>query len=567
MITARPNDAPYPSDFRGPQMRAAIYARYSSDLQRSASIEDQLRLCRERIAREGWKLVATYTDRAMSGADRLRPGYQKLMEDARAGEFDIVVAEALDRLSRDQEDVAALYKRLRFAGVMIVTLTEGEITDLHVGLKGTMNALYLKDLAAKTRRGLRGRIEAGRSAGGRCYGYDVVLERDAAGERVRGKRQINRQEAAIVHRIFDAYAAGKSPRRIAFDLNREGVPGPDGGAWGPTTINGNWARGTGILRNELYIGRLVWNRLRYVKDPETGKRVSRPNPPEQLIVQQVPELRILDQNLWDRVKARQASSHKNTRPDLKERPFWDRKRPRFLLSGLARCGVCGASFVKISANLFGCAAARNQGTCTNRLNIRRDALEVIVLDGLKSRLMDPELFKVFAQEFVAEVNRLRGNESAKAEQLKRDRNMVEKRIRRIVDAIAEGVPARSLKDELIAMEQRQDQLERDIARAPEAQPLLHPNLAELYRRKVAELHKALEHPIHAAEAVEKIRALIDAIVLTPEDGKLRVDLSGALAGILSVAQKDQRPHPEDEASAEQIKMVAGEGFEPSTFRL
>ena len=114
--------------------------------------------------------MATYTDRASSGANRLRPGYQKLMEDARAGEFNVVVAEALDRLSRDQEDVAALYKRLRFAGVMIVTLAEGEITDLHVGLKGTMNALFLKDLAAKTHRGLRGCVEAGRSAGGRCYG-------------------------------------------------------------------------------------------------------------------------------------------------------------------------------------------------------------------------------------------------------------------------------------------------------------------------------------------------------------------------------------------------------------
>jgi site-specific DNA recombinase len=81
------------------------------------------------------------------------------------------------------------------------------------------------------------------------------------------------------------------------------------------------------------------------------------------------------------------------------------------------------------------------------------------------------------------------------------------------------------------------------------------------------MHKALEHPTHAAEAVEKIRALIDAIVLTPEDGKLRVNLTGALAGILSLTQKDQRPRPEDEAHASQVKVVAGEGFEPSTFRL
>jgi site-specific DNA recombinase len=212
------------------------------------------------------------------------------------------------------------------------------------------------------------------------------------------------------------------------------------------------------------------------------------------------------------------------------------------------------------ANLFGCAAARNKGTCLNRLNIRRDALEAIVLDGLKARLMDPELFKVFAQEFVAEVNRLRGHEGARVEQLKRELEQTEKRIRRIVEAIAEGVPAKSLKEELLALEQRQEELEREIARAPEPQPLLHPNLAELYRQKVAELHTALEHPTLAAEAVAKIRALIDAIVLTPEAGQLRVDLTGALAGILSVAQKDQGPRPEDEARAEQIKMVAGAGY-------
>src|SRR3546814_14246640 len=86
----------------------------------------------------------------MSGASALRPGYQKLLEDARGGAFDVVVAEALDRLSRDQEDVAALYKRLNFAGVTIVTLAEGEISELHVGLKGTMNALFLKDLAQRS---------------------------------------------------------------------------------------------------------------------------------------------------------------------------------------------------------------------------------------------------------------------------------------------------------------------------------------------------------------------------------------------------------------------------------
>jgi site-specific DNA recombinase len=128
-----------PSAMNG-AVRAVIYARYSSENQREASIEDQVRICKARIDAEGWNLVATYTDHAQSGASHLRSGYQKLLADGRAGLFDVVFAEALDRLSRDQEHVAALFKHLSFAGVKIFTLAEGEISALHVGLKGTMNA-------------------------------------------------------------------------------------------------------------------------------------------------------------------------------------------------------------------------------------------------------------------------------------------------------------------------------------------------------------------------------------------------------------------------------------------
>jgi DNA invertase Pin-like site-specific DNA recombinase len=129
--------------------RIALYARYSSDTQSAASIEDQFRICREHAAREAWQVADTYHDAAVSGASViLRPGVQALLQDAQRGLFNVVLAEALDRVSRDQADVAMLFKHLRFAGVRIVTLSEGEITELHVGLKGTMNALFLKDLVS-----------------------------------------------------------------------------------------------------------------------------------------------------------------------------------------------------------------------------------------------------------------------------------------------------------------------------------------------------------------------------------------------------------------------------------
>jgi DNA invertase Pin-like site-specific DNA recombinase len=209
--------------------RVALYARYSSDQQNPLSVEDQLFLCREWAEREGWQVVGSYDDAAISGASvTLRPGVQALLKDAEAGRFDMVLAEALDRVSRDQADTATLYKYLQFARVPLRTVAEGEITELHVGLKGTMNALFLKDLARKTHRGQRGRIEKGFSAGAVGYGCRMVRRLTSEGELVRGEREVNEAEALIVNRIFREFASGKGPRAIARDLNAEGIAGPSG---------------------------------------------------------------------------------------------------------------------------------------------------------------------------------------------------------------------------------------------------------------------------------------------------------------------------------------------------
>ncbi|WP_261331550.1 recombinase family protein [Maritalea mobilis] len=237
--------------------RSAIYARYSSNMQREASIEDQARLCMERAEREGWSVIETFSDMALSGASMHRPGLQNLIGMAERGQIDVEIAEALDRLSRDQADVAVIYKHLSFHGVRIVTLAEGEISELHVGLKGTMNQLFLKDLADKTRRGLRGRIEAGRSGGGNAYGYDIVRRMASDGSPVTGERVINANEAEIIRRIFRTFADGISPKAIARQLNAEDIPGPRGKLWRDTAIRGHRQRGTGILNNEMYVGRLV----------------------------------------------------------------------------------------------------------------------------------------------------------------------------------------------------------------------------------------------------------------------------------------------------------------------
>ena len=430
-------------------MRAVIYARFSSELQRDASIEDQVAVCTNLIESKNWTLIKTYTDRATSGSTRFRPQYQELLAAARRSEFDIVVAEALDRLSRDQEDVAALYKALNFSGIKIITLAEGEINELHVGLKGTMNALFLKDLAAKTHRGMRGRIKEKRAASGISYGYSLIREFDSRGEPVRGGREINEVEAGIVRRIFEDFSVGQSPWAIARKLNREGVTGPSGRPWQDTTIRGHAARGTGILRNELYIGRMIWNRQRFIKDPATGKRLSRMNPKTEWVIEEVPQLRIIDDALWQRVSARLSDiANSSTAIAIRDSKFWEKKRSKHFLSGLTYCGTCSNPLVNTGRDYLRCTRADKGGTCTNTRGIRRSLLEDTVLTALQQNLMHPDLVREFVSSFHSEINKERNNAEIERRQLERHLADITRQLDGLITAISEGLRAPGLQQKL-----------------------------------------------------------------------------------------------------------------------
>ena len=568
-------------------LRAAIYARFSTDMQSDASIEDQVRACREYAARQGLEVVETYSDRAVSGASLVRSGIQRLLREARGGGFDVVISEGLDRLSRNQADIAQIYQTLGFADVMIDTVSEGAISEMHIGLKGTMNALFLKDLAAKTHRGLKGRAISGKSAGGLTYGYRAVTRLDAKGEPVRGERMIEAQEAGVVRRVFCDYAKGISPKKIAEALNLENIPGPQGGQWGGSTINGNRERGTGILNNELYIGRQIWNRLRYVKDPQTGKRVSRLNSERDWVITEVPDLRIIEDDLWERVRARQGAL-KSKGTDV---PVWDRRRPKTLFSGLMTCGCCGSGFSKVTKDSFGCSAARNKGraVCTNMALIKQADLEARVLDALAHHLMDPEAVAVFCEAYTAERNRLAASATNTRSDFERKLSQVKRDHAKLVDAIIAGVPADQVKDKMIALDDERVRIEAKLE-ATQASPAplrFHPKMAETYRDRVGTLIAGLGDDAGLTETREALRGLIEKIVLEPRAGGagLDIDLHGALAGLLRLAtgvEQHQATGARTKCRAHdgpagaglegidmigEIVLVAGTGFEPVTFRL
>ncbi|WP_119084620.1 recombinase family protein [Altererythrobacter sp. B11] len=551
-------------------MRVALYARYSGDNQREASIVDQLRICRLHAEKLGWDIVEEYTDPKISGASMfLRPGIQALISDAGRRRFDCVLAEAMDRLSRDQEDMAGIYKRMTFSDIKIVTLSEGEISPLHVGLKGTMNALFLKDLADKVRRGLRGRVELGKSGGGNSYGYDVVRKMNAVGELERGDRTINDGQARIILRIFRDYIDGKSPKTIAFELNRAGVESPSGGHWGASTINGNCQRGTGILNNEMYVGKIVWNRQRFIKDPDTGKRQARLNPQSEWVVQETPELRIVPDDVWTAAKKKQSLLMLPRGEQRAKNSFRDRRRPKHLLTGLVRCGCCGGVYTAVSGTLLGCSAAKGKGTCDNKHSIRRDVLDQLVLDALKHELMQPDLFAEFCDEFTREVNRIRASAGSSITIVKAEIKKIDHDLDMLLNLILRGGVADKINAKMIALEARKKDLEVELAQSEAPPPMLHPNMAIHYHRQLKGLHEAISDMDEASrlQARDILHSMLQSIAISPDgESHTKVDIRGDLAGIIAICRQ-QKGRPKaavngaiayaDEGTAGLNYMIAG----------
>ncbi|SFU18868.1 recombinase family protein [Mesorhizobium sp. YR577] len=293
------------------------------------------------------------------------------------------------------------------------------------------------------------------------------------------------EEAEVIRRVFREFASGKSPKAIAVDLNRQGIPGPLGRAWGDTSIRGYRSRGTGIINNELYAGVLVWNRMHFIKDPSTGKRVSRINPESEWIRTQVPHLRIVDDGLWNAVRARQEQiaeifgpNPANTREGRMKRVHLA-NRPVALLSGLMTCGCCGGRCGIITTDRYGCLSHHRRGTCDNNRTITRDKVEARVLVGLKERLVSTEAVAEAVRAYAEAMNRLNRDRRTQAQGDSKTLAKVEKAIAGIIAAIEDGMYLPSMKARMDELERQKAEIMARMAEAPADMPDVHPNIANL----------------------------------------------------------------------------------------
>ncbi len=287
------------------------------------------------------------------------------------------------------------------------------------------------------------------------------------------------------------------------------------------------------------------------------------------MIEDVPDLRIISDNLWNAVKARQEKTRNAAISDSIRR-LGRTKRARHLFSGMLTCGCCGGGLIQVGKQYYGCSTQRNKGTCDNRLTIKRADLEDRVLSGLKEQLLHPNLIAEFAKAYQEEYNRLAGSIQQERSNATRGLAQVEHKISHLIDAISDGMFHASMKDKLTALEVRKSELEALIAAASDEPPvLLHPGLSDVYQEQVANLTIALRDPSSQAEATSIIRSLLSEIRLVPVDGTYAIELVGELAGLLALGapQNDKSHLAAAYSRLCSTQVVAGVGFEPATFRL
>ena len=516
-------------------MRAGIYARYSSENQRPESIEDQIAACRRLASQRGFTVLEDhiYADQAQSGARRDRLGLSALVSAAQNAQFDVVLVDDLSRLARDNYLMLSVIAELHFEGVRVVSVADGLDSDdeeatLGIQIRGIFNELQLRDLKKKTLRGQMGQKERGFSVGERTFGYKSIpfgkIQMDKKGRpRPEGyKMEIEPREAAIVLRIFKAYADGLSLTRIVRMLNEEQVPGRMRSAkgWSPATVSR-------LLDNEKYVGRWVWNKTESRRDPRTGRRRRFTKPESEWVVQESESLRVVPQALWEQVRTRRQEVRrtwpggKGRRGFSREQGGRERHFPTHLLSGSMACGKCGATIAQVSGKAggyYGCLGAA-KGACDNKMLVRRKLAEKIILKAVSEQLTQTEHIRYLLERVEEQVAKLYAHIPETVRTKEAELGAEERRLTNFVDFIGEGRGSQALGKALVETERRVDALreELDGLRRSREKVFQAPPV-EWIGEHLAQMQEVLER--RTEQSALLLRSLLGQIQLEPTQGEI-----------------------------------------------
>jgi site-specific DNA recombinase len=569
---------PTPGGFLNDVRDAAIYARISTGKQSQLSPESQIRKCREAAEARGFRVLERhiYRDDGLSGVGFDRPAFQQLMTAAlsRPSAFHAIFVDDTSRLSRATEDSLSIFKRLNFAGVQLVAVSQAidstdEQADVLMTVHGLVDSLYVKELRKKVHRGLDERARRGLHTGGRCYGYATV---GAEG----GKRVVLiSKEAEIVKRVFQMSAGGYSLKSIAKALNAEGIDSPrprkDRHSLDSRPRGWCYTAVREMLRNERYLGRLIWNRTQFVKVPGTNRRIARPRPRVEWIEVVEPNLRIVSDELWGAVRDRQrwlaTNFGKLGTPGLLSR----HASSGFLFSGLLYCSECGGRLTVICGHgkknhrRYGCSRNFNRGTCSNALRERQDRIEARLLADLQAKVLHPDVVNYALTRFEEELRKANSAQAGQTEPLRERQAQLKRELRNLAETAAQVGPSASLVGEIGRREREITAVEERLAnQGSDSTAESMDELRKFVVQKVADVRWLLNADTQQVKA--EIMRHVTRIEMRPVNcpGERGCYLARGNWNLLGNAfEKDRAPH----VSGGGARMVAGVRFELTTFGL
>lgn len=405
-------------------LRAAIYARYSSDNQREESIEAQIRACREYCQKNGYEVVKIYTDEAKSATTDDRPAFLEMIRDSEQGFFDIVVVHKLDRFARNRYDSAFYKKKLRDNGVKLISVLEPlDDSPESVLLESLLEGLaeyYSKNLAREVMKGMKETaLQAKHTGGIPPLGYDVDENKNYV---------INETEAVIVRKIFDLFLQGYGYGAIAKILNAEGFRTKIGQPFGKNSIYS-------ILTNEKYTGTYVFNKR---VGKINGKRNNHKFKSEDEIIR-IPNAipAIIPYEVFKQVQEKMQSRKRSPRLDSKR---------FYLLTGLLKCGLCGYSY---SGNgykrgrggkkypIYACVNRTKNKACSN-IPIRQEVIEKAVIDELKKVAFSDDILEALIEKVLKYAKEYTSDTNKELQYLNEKRNEIKAKLDKLLDTFLDN---------------------------------------------------------------------------------------------------------------------------------
>jgi site-specific DNA recombinase len=565
---------------RNEMMIAAIYARKSTE-QNSVADEDksvtrQIDHAKAYAARKGWLVDDdyVYVDDGISGAEFVkRPSFIRLMNAlSPRPPFQVLVMSEESRLGREQIETAYALKQITDANVRVFFYLEDRERTLDNAMDKVM--LSLTNFAAEMERekarqrtydAMLRKAKALHVTGGKVYGYNNIEVLGTDGTRQSVTRQANPEQTAVVRRIFELYAAGTGMLTLAHRLNEEGVKPPRGRGWAPSAIRE-------MLHRPLYRGEVVWNRSQKIVKGGTKKQRKRPE--SEWLTFTAPELRIIPEDLWQRVKARLAE-----RATLFPRSQTTRKligRPRYqdesayLLVGFVRCSVCGgpvgtesrahgSNGTRQLVPHYACLDNRRRGKaiCANPVALRQEILDRKIL-GAIAEVLQPEVLERAVEKALAKLSYARSHHASRRTQVERELEDVQRKLDRLVDALADGsLPADEIKGRLGAEKVRKTTLQAELTKLERLGGIASLDIGHLkstLRERISDVTDLLGR--HTAQARQMLRKLlVNKIELEPV-GRGR-ERGYRFRGNLCIERLIG-----GEALQTSLSMVAPTGFEP-----